>query len=71
MIKDRNEALNCISACAYYLQRVNDSPRAATDLREAVNMLARPHMVISADGGRVFNIVEILVAPKGTIIKVA
>lgn len=69
MIKDRIEAINCVSTCAAYLRRVDDSPRAAADLRDAVNMLARPHLVITTDN-HILNVVEILATAEGTIIKV-
>ena len=39
MIKNTTEARNCINACATYLQKKDESPLAASDLWEAVNML--------------------------------
>jgi hypothetical protein len=35
----RAEAVRCLRAVASYMERVDDSPRAAKDIREAVRIL--------------------------------
>ena len=36
------EAWRCINAVAFYLERRDDSPRAAADLRQAANVISKP-----------------------------
>jgi hypothetical protein len=44
---DLATARRCIDACVKYLHDKDDSPRAAKDLREAVNLMSREYITLA------------------------